>query len=178
MGEGSAGVNLVAEDEGEWEEDEDEEWWVGTVGVMEARDEEMGESEPEGGTQSITSLCTRKDDSGLEDELEYPLGSHFPGELEGDGWRSPEPPQFSSEEDAEGVQYLVQVLGLEPRETEPVLGRTVWPEGECCSPSPAPKGEAALSKRCQKEEAEEEDGKDQRPGVGADQAGRLVKGDA
>jgi hypothetical protein len=58
---------------------------------MEARDkekkalEEMGESEPEVGTQSITSLCTRKDDSGPEEELKYPLGSHFPGELEGDG---------------------------------------------------------------------------------------------
>jgi hypothetical protein len=53
------------------------------------------------------------------------LGIHSPGELEGDRWWSPEPPQPSSEEDEEEVQYLVQVLGLEPRETEPVLGRAV-----------------------------------------------------
>jgi hypothetical protein len=49
MGEESADVNLVAENESELEEDEDEEWWVGTVGVMEVRDEEekIDESEPE-----------------------------------------------------------------------------------------------------------------------------------
>jgi hypothetical protein len=35
MGEEGAGVNLVAEAESDLEEDEDEEWWVGTVGVME-----------------------------------------------------------------------------------------------------------------------------------------------
>jgi hypothetical protein len=38
MGEENAGVNLVAEDEGETDEDEDEEedegWWVGTIGAM------------------------------------------------------------------------------------------------------------------------------------------------
>jgi hypothetical protein len=56
MGEESAGVNLVAEDESEFEEDEDEEWWVGTAGVVEMRNEEeevlegKGESEPEGDT--------------------------------------------------------------------------------------------------------------------------------
>jgi hypothetical protein len=55
MGEESAGVNLVAEDEWESEEDEDEEWWVGTVRAVEVREEEeeetleeMDESEPEG----------------------------------------------------------------------------------------------------------------------------------
>jgi hypothetical protein len=58
MGEESAGVNLVAEDKSELEEDEDEEWWVGTVGVMEVRDEEeetleeIDESEPERETHS------------------------------------------------------------------------------------------------------------------------------
>jgi hypothetical protein len=141
MGEESAGVNLIAEDESELEEDEDEEWWVGTVGVMEAQDEEeealeeIDESEPEGGTQFITSICTRKDDSGLEDEFKYPLGIHSPGELEGKRWWSPEPPQLSSEEDEEEVQYLVQVLGLEPRETEPVLGRAVGgPGGNAAAP--------------------------------------------
>jgi hypothetical protein len=131
MGEESAGVNLVAEDESELEEDEDEEWGVGTVGVMEMRDEEeealeeIDESEPEGGTRFITSICTRKDDSGLEDEFEYPLGIQSPEELERNRWWSPEPPQPSSEEDEEEVQYLVQVLGLEPQGAEPVLGGAV-----------------------------------------------------
>jgi hypothetical protein len=131
MGEESAGVNLVAEDESELEEDEDEEWWVGTVGVMEVRDEEeetleeVDESEPEGETQFITSICTRKDDSGLEDEVEYPLDTHSPEELEEERWWSPEWPQPSSEEDEEEVQYLVQVLGPEPQGAEPVLGRAM-----------------------------------------------------
>jgi hypothetical protein len=131
MGEESAGVNLIAEDESELEEDKDEEWWVGTVGVMEVRDEEeealekIDESEPEGETQFITSICTRKDNSGLEDEFECPLDIHSPEELEGDRWWSPEPPQPSSEEDEEEVQCLVQVLGLEPQGVEPVLGRAV-----------------------------------------------------
>ncbi len=90
MGEESVGVNLVAEDESESEGDEDEEWWVGTVRAVEMRDgeeevlEEMDESEPEEETQSITSIFTRKDDSGLEDEFEYPLDVHTPGEPEED----------------------------------------------------------------------------------------------
>jgi hypothetical protein len=33
-------VNLVAEDEGETDEDEDKGWWVGTVGAMEVTDQE------------------------------------------------------------------------------------------------------------------------------------------
>jgi hypothetical protein len=111
----------------ESEEDEDEEWWIGTIGAVEVCEEEeetleeIDESEPEGETQVITSILTRKDDSGLEDEFEYPLDVHIPEELEEDRWWSPEPPQLSSEEDEEEVQYLVQVLGLEPRGVEPVL---------------------------------------------------------
>jgi hypothetical protein len=122
MGEESVGVNLVAEDESESEEDEDDEWWVGTVRAVEVRDEEeevleeMDESELGEETQSITSIFTRKDDSGLEDEFEYPWGIHTLREPEEDRWWSPEPPQPLSEEDEEEVQYLVQVLGLEPRE--------------------------------------------------------------
>jgi hypothetical protein len=45
MGEESAGVNLIVENEDEEEDedwdgrqDEDEGWWVGTVGVMEIQD--------------------------------------------------------------------------------------------------------------------------------------------
>ncbi len=37
MGEESVGVNLVAEDE--YESEEDEEWWVGTVRMEEVREE-------------------------------------------------------------------------------------------------------------------------------------------
>jgi hypothetical protein len=53
------------------------------------------------------------------------LNLHSPEEPEEDRWWSPEPPQPSSEEDEEEVQYLVQVLGLEPRRVEPVLERVV-----------------------------------------------------
>ncbi len=69
-------MNLVAEDERESEEDEDEEWWVGTVRMEEMREEEeetleeIDESEPEKESRFITSIFTRKDDSGLEDKLE------------------------------------------------------------------------------------------------------------
>ncbi len=143
MGEESVGVNLVAEDECESEEDEDEEWWVGTVRAVQAREdegeeaealEEIDESEPEGETQFITSIFTRKDDSGLEDEFEYLWNVHAPsspGEPEEDRWWSPEPPQPSTEEDEEEVQYLIRVLGLEPpggeagREVNPAPKRAV-----------------------------------------------------
>jgi hypothetical protein len=133
MGEESVGVNLVAEDECESEEDKDEEWWVGTVTAVQVREEEealeeIDESEPEGETQFIASIFTRKDDSGLEDELEYlwdVQAPSSPGEPEEDRWWSPEPPQPSSEEDEEEVQYLIRVLGLESRGGE--AGREVNP---------------------------------------------------
>jgi hypothetical protein len=133
MGEESAGVNLVAEDESKLDEDEDEdeEWWVGTIGVMEVRDEEekaleeINESEPEEETQLITSVCTREDDYGLEDEFEHPSGTHSSEELEEDRWWSPEPPQHSSEEDEEEAQCPEQVPSLEPQGAAPVLKRTV-----------------------------------------------------
>jgi hypothetical protein len=121
MGEESVGVNLVAEDE--YESEEDEEWWVGTVRMEEVREEEeetleeIDESEPEREARFITSILTRKDDSGLEDELEYLWDAHAlssPGEPQEDRWWSPEPPQPSSEEDEEEVRYLTRVLGLEP----------------------------------------------------------------
>jgi hypothetical protein len=130
MGEESAGVNLVAEDESDWEEDEDEEWWVGTVGVMEVREgkeealEEVDESEPEEETQFITSSCTRKDDSGLEDEFECPSDTHSPEEPWEDRWWSPEPLQPNSEEDEGEAQYSEQVPSLEPLGAEPIPKRT------------------------------------------------------
>jgi hypothetical protein len=113
------------------EEDEDEEWWVGTVGVMEVRDEEeeapeeIDESEPEEETQFTTSICIRKDDSGLEDKFKYPVDTHSPEELEEDRWWSPEPPQPSSEEDEEEAQYSEQVPSLDPQGVEPVFRRTM-----------------------------------------------------
>ncbi len=159
MGEESAGVNLIAEDEWESEEDEDEGWWVGTVRAVEVREEEeeeeemleeMDESEPEEETRFITSIFTRKDDSGLEDEFEYSWDAHTSGEPEEDRWWSPEPPQPSSEEDEEEVQYLIRVLGLEPRgggagqEVKPVHERAmVGSERGCRGTRHIPEGEAS-----------------------------------
>jgi hypothetical protein len=123
LGEECVGVNLVAE--GECESEEDEEWWVGMVRMEERQEEgeetleEINEPEPEREVQYITSIFTRKDDSGLEDEFEYLWEAHAlssPEEPEEDRWWSPEPPQPSSEEDEEEVRYLTQVLGLESRE--------------------------------------------------------------
>jgi hypothetical protein len=75
LGENGASVNLVAE--GEYESEEDEEWWVGTVRIEEEEEEEeeetmeeIDESESERETPYGTSTFMRKDDSGLEDELE------------------------------------------------------------------------------------------------------------
>jgi hypothetical protein len=123
LGEEHVGVNLVAE--GKCESDEDEEWWVGMVRMEETQEgeeetlEEIDEPETEREARCITSIFTRKDDSGLEDEFGYLWEAHAlssPGEPGEDRWWSPEPPQPSSEEDEEEIRYLTQVLGLEPRE--------------------------------------------------------------
>jgi hypothetical protein len=105
LGEESVGVNLVAE--GEYESEEDEEWWVGTVRMEEAEEEgeetleEIDESEPEREVRHGTSVFMRKDDSGLADEFEYLWEAHIlsdPDEPEEDRWWSPEPPmhEFTS----------------------------------------------------------------------------------
>jgi hypothetical protein len=121
LGKESVEVNLVAE--GEYESEEDEEWWVGTVRMEEVKEreeetlEEIDESELEGEVRHGTSIFTRKDDSGLEDEFEYLWEAHVPSdpdEPEEDRWWSPEPPEPSSEEDEEEVRYLTKVLGFEP----------------------------------------------------------------
>ncbi len=141
MGEESANVNLVAEDE--FESEEDEEWWVGTVRMEEVQEEEeetleeIDESEPGREARCITSIFTRKDDSGLEDKLEYLWDAHAlssSGEPEEDRWWSPEPPQPSSEEDEEEVRYLMHVLGLEPREGEANQGVNSAPERAVARP--------------------------------------------
>jgi hypothetical protein len=119
------GVNLVAEDE--YESEEDEEWWIGTVRMEEIQEEEeetleeIDESEPEREVGHGTSIFMRKDDSGLEEEFEYFWEAHIPsdsGEPEENRWWSPEPPQPSSEEDEEVDRYLEKILELEPRGDE------------------------------------------------------------
>ncbi len=124
LGEESVGVNLVAE--GEYESEEDEEWWVGTVKIEDMEEgeeealEEIDESKPEREIRRGTSAFMWKDDSGLEDEFEYFWEAHIPSdpdEQEEDRWWSPEPPEPSSEEDEEEVRYLTEILKLGPKET-------------------------------------------------------------
>jgi hypothetical protein len=122
-----ASVNLVAEEDHEMEEDEDL-----YVHIARIRQEENdwqepndswleldgGESEEEAGVYCISAFL-RKDDSGLEDELEYFHDMTSPPEEEGAAevrWWSPEPQGLQSEEeDEEENQYLVNLLtgGLE-----------------------------------------------------------------
>jgi hypothetical protein len=129
LGESDASVNLVTE--GDHESEEEKEWWVSTVRVEEEKEEEeedmeeVEDSEPEENmereTQYFTSTHVRKDDSGLEDELEYFWEAPSPSdpyEREEDRWWSPGPPESSSEEDEEEVRYLTDVLELGPKENE------------------------------------------------------------
>jgi hypothetical protein len=98
LGEADACVNLTTGDS--CESDEKEEWWVNTVRVEEeGKDlEEVEDPEPgedgERADKYYISPCTRKDDSGLEDELEYfwdaPIPSD-PDEREEERWWSPGP---------------------------------------------------------------------------------------
>ncbi len=128
LGEGDASVNIATGDDCESEE---EEWWVNTVGAGEEEEdlEEMEDSESEesGGREVryLTSTCMRKDDYGLEDELEYFWEAPIPSdsdEREEDRWWSPGPQEPSSEEDEEEVRYLTNLLGLEPKEDGVVVG--------------------------------------------------------
>jgi hypothetical protein len=89
LGKNSAIVNLIAE--GEYELEEDEEWWVGTVRVEEEEEEEesieeVDDSEPEEREIRYTP-CTyvKKDDSGLENESEYFWEAPGPSEPTGGG---------------------------------------------------------------------------------------------
>jgi hypothetical protein len=107
LGEGSAEVNLIAEDESDSEgnetDDEDEGWWVGTVGAMEIQGQEEGAPEEmdEPGPEGETHLATGENDSGLEEEPEY-LPDTYPTSCQaGNRWWSPEPPRLSPEEDGE-----------------------------------------------------------------------------
>jgi hypothetical protein len=134
LGEESAGVNLVAE--GEYESEEDEEWWEGTIRIEDREEEEeealeeIDESEPERKIRHITSIFMRKDESGLEGEFEYFWEVHIPSdpdEREEDMWRSPKPPEPSSEEDEEEVRYLTEILKLGPQGDEVKQGEPPAP---------------------------------------------------
>jgi hypothetical protein len=120
LGEGDACVNLATGDN--YKSEEEEEWWVNTV---RAGEEEMEDSESEESrgreVRYHTSTCMRKDDSGLEDELEYFWEAPIPSdsdEREEDRWWSPGPQEASSEEDEEEVRYLTKLLGLKAKEDD------------------------------------------------------------
>jgi hypothetical protein len=105
--EESAGVNLVAENESELEEDEteddDEGWWVGTIGAIEVQDqeEEALEKVDEPGLEEGTHPTTGESDSGLEEEPEYPLDTYPTSGQAEDRWWSPEPLRPCPEGDGE-----------------------------------------------------------------------------
>jgi hypothetical protein len=120
LGEADTSINLVAGED--CDSDDDEEWWVNTVRVGEEGEdlEELEDLELEESEGEADSYCMRKDDSGLEDELEYfwdaPIPSD-PDEHEEDRWWSPGPQEPSSkEEDEEEVRYLVSLLVSGPKE--------------------------------------------------------------
>ncbi len=180
------GVNLVAE--GEYESEEDEEWWVGTVRMEEAEEEgeetleAIDESEPEGEIRHGTSVFMKKDDSGLEDEFEYLWEAHIPSdpdEPEEDRWWSPEPPEPSSEEDEEEVRYLAKVLGLEPQggkarqeETPALAGATPCPEVGDPTPETPGEGGSLHSKKIKRRKPRKKVTKDK------DQEWELARQDA
>jgi hypothetical protein len=93
LGESDACVNLATG--GDHESEVEEEWWVNTVRAGEEEEdlEEVGDSEPEENREReiryFTSTHMRKDDSGLEDELEYFWEAPIPSdsdEREEDRW--------------------------------------------------------------------------------------------
>ncbi len=78
LGEADASVNLAAEED---DEEDDGDLYVNVARISQEEDDwqepydswldlDGGESDEEGGVYCI-SACMRKDDSGLEDELEY-----------------------------------------------------------------------------------------------------------
>jgi hypothetical protein len=98
MGEDSAGVNLVAEDGSEdedeaREEDEDKGWWVGTVGVMESLDrtEKTSCSIPSLGQAHDADHGEAEDDGQIEYEPEPLLGEYSADEMAEDEWWDLEP---------------------------------------------------------------------------------------
>ncbi len=140
LGGVDASINLVAEEDHGMEEDEDLYVNVARVGQEEDDwqepddswlDLDWGESEEEAGVYCI-SACMRRDDSGLEDELEYFHDVTPPPEEEEtveDRWWSPEPQGPRSEEDEEDNRYINDLLmgNLEAEGDKP---RLVRPQAE------------------------------------------------
>jgi hypothetical protein len=105
MGEDSAGVNLIAEDGSEdedeaGEEDEDEGWWVGTAGVMETLDwtEETPRSVPSLGQACDNDHDEAEDGGQFEYEPEPLPDEYSAGEMAEDEWWELEPDCPSLEE--------------------------------------------------------------------------------
>ncbi len=109
LGEVSASISFVTGED--YESDEDEEWWVNIDRVEEEGENlqefedpglELGEEGSKGeASDYCLSICMRKDDSGLEDELEYFRDVSPPPEAdegEEDRWWSLEPQGLGSEE--------------------------------------------------------------------------------
>jgi hypothetical protein len=104
MGEESPGVNIIAED-GDEEENEDEEegeyedegWWVGTVGVMEMPDwaGETPHDTPSPGQECEDHHSEAEISSQPEDRPEYPLSDYPTGEMAEDEWWDLEPTHSS-----------------------------------------------------------------------------------
>jgi hypothetical protein len=98
MGEESAGVNLIAEDGSEdedeaREEDDDEGWWVGTVGVMELPDwtEDASCSDPSWGQAQDADYGVMEGGGQVGYEPELQMGECSAGELAEDEWWDLEP---------------------------------------------------------------------------------------
>jgi hypothetical protein len=126
LGGADVSINLITAEDHGMEEDED--LYVNIARVEQEEDDwqelddswlelDGGESGEEAGVY-CPSACLRKDDSGLEEELEYFHDVTPPPEEEGveeDRWWSPEPQRpGSKEEDEEENQYLVGLLMSEP----------------------------------------------------------------
>jgi hypothetical protein len=126
LGGVNVSVNLVTGEDHEMEEDVG--WYVNIARVKQEEDDwqelddswlelDKGESGEEAGVY-CPSVCLRKDDSGLEEKLEYFHDVEPPPEEEGaeeDRWWSPEPRRpESEEEDEEENQCLVSLLMSEP----------------------------------------------------------------
>jgi hypothetical protein len=114
MGEESAGVNVIAEDgyeeedgnEGE-EEDEDEGWWFGTVGVMEMPDwaEKILCSVPSSGQEQDAGRGETEDGGQGEYEPESLLDDCSEGEMAEDEWWDLEPAYPSLDRGGAGVLH-------------------------------------------------------------------------
>jgi hypothetical protein len=103
MVEENAGVNLVAEDEGETDEDggededkdEDEGWWVGTIGAMEVPDQERETLEEMIKPQPVKGDHRSGEEDNFRPEMQPECSSDdcSADEPTEDGWWNPEPTQ-------------------------------------------------------------------------------------